>query len=432
LCFGWSKAYYAYTLVTQEAAKELRVRGIPVSTYLDDGLSGDKSRLVCLWIIVMVVRFLTLLGAVFSLSKCKFWPSQTGDWLGFVVDTQKQEFQVSETKLVKQLEATLKELAQAETVTPRLLAKVAGRVIAMGPAVRPASLYSRPLFQAIRGKISWDDVFPTPEEARATAHLFLERLGEWNGRRWFPRRVRLEVASDASDFGFGGTIKAAGRPHFELAGSLSEAEVLMSSTAREMLGFLRILQQASTLVLDVFRESAVLVVGDNQGAVAALNKFSSPIPDIAASLRSIFTLCSNLDFDVVAQWRPREELTLEDALSRVPDASDWGLAPSVRKNIFQSFGRPTVDLFASDLWHVAPEFVSPRYMPGCAAVDALRLDWRGLVPEGRLAWVFPPVRAIPQAIQMIREYRTDAIVVVPVARRQTGGWSFTPWERKPD
>jgi hypothetical protein len=61
--------------------------------------------------------------------------------------------------------------------------------------------------------------------------------------------------------------------------------------------------------------------------VAALNKFSSRAPDVAASLREIFKLCSALDFDVVAQWRPREELAEEDALSRVPDASDWGLAP---------------------------------------------------------------------------------------------------------
>lgn len=87
LCFGWSEACYAYTLVTQEAAKELRIRGIPVSSYLDDGLTGDEQRLRCLWFIIMVVRFLTLLGAVFSLQKCQFWPTQKGDWLGFVVDT---------------------------------------------------------------------------------------------------------------------------------------------------------------------------------------------------------------------------------------------------------------------------------------------------------------------------------------------------------
>lgn len=105
-----------------------------------------------------------------------------------------------------------------------------------------------------------------------------------------------------------------------------------------------------------------------------MNKFSSPAQDVAASLRAIFELCSILDFNVVGQWRPREELALEDALSRVPDASDWGLAPAIRDDIFRRFGAPAVDLFASDLWHVAPSFITPRFMPGCAAVDALHRD----------------------------------------------------------
>jgi hypothetical protein len=55
MCFGWSEACYAYTLVTQEAAKELMIRGIPVSSYLDDGLTGDRHRFICLWITVMVI-----------------------------------------------------------------------------------------------------------------------------------------------------------------------------------------------------------------------------------------------------------------------------------------------------------------------------------------------------------------------------------------
>jgi hypothetical protein len=159
MCFRWSEACFAYTLVTQEAAKELRLRGIPMSSYLDDGLTGDKLRLRCLWAIIMIIRFLTFLGAVFSLSKCKFWPTQTGDWLGFVVDTTREQFRVSEAKQEK-VRTTLNELIEAETVTPRLLAKVAGRIIAMGPAVLPAALYSRPLFQAIQGKLSWDQIFP--------------------------------------------------------------------------------------------------------------------------------------------------------------------------------------------------------------------------------------------------------------------------------
>ncbi|GAQ93525.1 reverse transcriptase [Klebsormidium nitens] len=197
MCFRWSEACYAYTLITQEAAKELRVRGVPVSSYLDDGLTGDLSFALCLWLIVMIIRFLTLLGAVFSLPKCQFWPSQTGNWLGFVVDTQAQQFRVSEAKLAK-VKVVLSELIDSADVSTRLLAKVAGKIIAMGPAVLPASLYSRPLFQAMQGRLSWDSIFPTPMAAKNAARLFLERLDSWNGRRWFPRRVLIEAASDAS------------------------------------------------------------------------------------------------------------------------------------------------------------------------------------------------------------------------------------------
>jgi hypothetical protein len=244
MCFGWSEACFAYTLVTQEAARELRLRQIPVASYLDDGLTGHQQYVVCLWIIIMIVRFLTLLSAVFSLNKCQFWPSQEGDWLGFVVDTNAQQFRVSETKLTKVREV-LNELVAATTVTPRLLAKAAGKIIVMGPAVLPASLYSRPLFQALQGKLSWDQIFATPEEALGAAKLFIERLSDWNGRRWYPRRVSLEASLDASDFGFGGVLKTAGQPPFKLTGFLTEQEVTMSSTAREMVGFVKVLQQAA-------------------------------------------------------------------------------------------------------------------------------------------------------------------------------------------
>jgi hypothetical protein len=116
MCFGWSEACYAFTLVTQEAARELRLRGIPLSSYLDDGLTGNAHYFVALWSIVMIIRFLTLLGAAFNYPKCQFWPTQRGDLLGFVVDTTAQQFRVSEAKM-KKVRATLTDLTTAETVT---------------------------------------------------------------------------------------------------------------------------------------------------------------------------------------------------------------------------------------------------------------------------------------------------------------------------
>jgi hypothetical protein len=87
----------------------------------------------------------------------------------------------------------------------------------------------------------------------------------------------------------------------------------------------------------------------------------------------------------------------------------------VLSGIFETFGAPTMDLFASDTWHVAPTFIKPRFMPGCAAVDALVQDWRNLMEDGGLAWIFPPVRAIPKAFLLLKEFCINAIFIVPEA-----------------
>ncbi|GAQ92362.1 hypothetical protein KFL_009940010 [Klebsormidium nitens] len=70
LCFGWSEACLLYTLLTQEAAKELRLRAtFPVSCYLDDGITGSADFWRCLRAMNFIIKVLTLLGAVFSLLK---------------------------------------------------------------------------------------------------------------------------------------------------------------------------------------------------------------------------------------------------------------------------------------------------------------------------------------------------------------------------
>ena len=209
MCFGWSEACLLYTLLTQEAAKELRLRAVPVSSYLDDGITGSVDFWRCLWAMIFIIKVLTLLGAVFSWPKCHFLPQREGPWLGFLIDTVGQRFTVAPAKMDK-LRSALQALLDATDVTPRELAKVAGKIISVSPAVLPAALYSRPLFAAIQGKLTWDDVFPTPHAAKETAQLFLDRLPEWNGRRWFPRCVTAEAGSDASELGFGGTIQIPG------------------------------------------------------------------------------------------------------------------------------------------------------------------------------------------------------------------------------
>lgn len=108
-------------------------------------------------------------------------------------------------------------------------------------------------------------------------------------------------------------------------------------------------------------------------------------------LRRLFDVCIEHECNVQGVWAPREQLADEDAISREPDASDWGLSPLLFGQVCKRFKvQPTCDLFASDAHHHTTTFVSRIYSPGCAAIQAFSQDWGQLVGDG-LAWVFPPL-----------------------------------------
>jgi hypothetical protein len=137
--------------------------------------------------------------------------------------------------------------------------------------------------------------------------------------------------------------------------------------------------------------AAILLEGDNQGANSALNHFRSPVLKINQMLQRVFQLCCERRIDVLVRWIPRENLTEADALSRLPDPPDWGLSILELDKVFQHFGcRPTADLFASDVHHVAKKLVSRFFTPGCSAVDATKQDWGSLAIPRYSLGVFTP------------------------------------------
>lgn len=234
---------------------------------------------------------------------------------------------------------------------------------APGSTLQPAHFRGDP-----RQTIQWDDVFETPQAAKQTAELFLEKLPEWNGLRWLPRCVGVEAGSNASESGFGGTIQVPGAEKMTVVGALSEEEQAMSSTARETVAFLRVLTEARNRAGEALNGAAVLLLGDNQGAVRAVNVMNSRAPDVNVALRTMLQLCVEGDFDVVAQWKPRAELAEEDELSKFRDSSDWGLCAEQARMINDELGvEPAVDLFAYDTWHVAARYFSQHLTQGIRA-----------------------------------------------------------------
>jgi hypothetical protein len=159
-------------------------------------------------------------------------------------------------------------------------------------------------------------------------------IDQFNERRWWERPVQLKVEVDTSRVGFGGVISSENQERIEVRGTLTKAQIEQSSTARELRGYKGALEVITQKILERIQGSSVLLLGDNQGAVSALRNLRSSVPEMHLTVQHIFQLCTEFDFDIVARWIPRENLTEADELSRQPDAADWGLASSIVTEIW--------------------------------------------------------------------------------------------------
>jgi hypothetical protein len=414
ICFGLSEACYAFTKVAQKPLIELRARGFPVSGYIDDGHTAARTYGRTLWQGYLIIRLLAALGAFFGLPKCNLEPLQELRWLGFLLDTLKETFKVAQSNLdsIKEL---LQEVIAQPSVSNRELASLAGKLVALSPAVLPALLFSRSIFQAMTGHKSWDVHFPNPEAVRKEACHWLENIDMWNGRAWWPQPHKLTLNIDASALGYGGFIQHEGKERLQVAGTFSPKEGAASSAARECIGYVRAIETASKIFADRLNNSAVLLIGDSQAALAALRKFASPVPIMHRELKRLFNICSNQHFDIIPRWVSRENLSEADELSRRPDASDWGLSSQLVTAIERHFQVSIdVDMFASDVNHVVPRFASAFHVPGSLAVHALRQDWLHLLSHrSAIVWAFPPTKLVSKTLSLLERQQVNAVFILP-------------------
>jgi hypothetical protein len=360
------------------------------------------------------ILFFAALGAFMGLPKCILWPQVLVKWLGFMIDSEKEEFRVGELKILKLKKVLEEALARPET-SPRKVAALAGKILALSPAVLPAALYSREFYLALKGKQSRDEIFPHPESVKEAAKFWLNNIDRFNGHKWWPQAVVVRTSVDASAIGYGGFVGVGSKPHVPFMGTFSAKEMGQSSTAREVHGYAAALEAAAQQFPDKVRGAAMLLEGYNQGAISALNHLRSPIAEINQVPRKVFRLCCEEQMDVIAKWIPRENLEQADALSRLPDPSDWGLSTSQLHQVFGHFMRsPTIDIFASDVHHVADRFVSRFFTPGCLAVDAIKQDWSALLDPSDVVWLFPQHMQVSIALSMLEAAKVEALICMPI------------------
>ena len=92
-----------------------------------------------------------------------------------------------------------------------------------------------------------------------------------------------------------------------------------------------------------------------------------------------------------AKWIPHFQNEKADFVSRIIDHDDWSLDPF--QVIDASWGRHTVDCFASQHNTLLPRFHSRFWVPSCEAVDTFTTNW-----SSELNWWLPPLHLVFRTI----------------------------------
>ena len=412
LPFGLATAPRVFTRVTRSVLAYLRRQGITLFAYLDDWLILAPSEAECSHSTSFVIQVLQDLGWVINLEKSNLQPSQNVVYLGAHLDFCQGVASPTQERIVSLCQTTTQLLS---TPSPRArlwlrLLGLAASLVEILPycrlQMRPIQFYLlrhfKPSLHPLSLRVSVSD------EVRPFLLWWTEPSNLSKGRPFVDSRPTVTITTDASNSGWGAT-----RGTSSTAGLWSPAEKLLHINVLELIA----VKKAIHFWANDLRDSIVEIFSDNSTTVAYLNRQGG-----TRSLRlcretwDLLHFCQCLNITVRATHLAGSQNILADALSRgLFNHHEWSLNQKWADFLFQTFGRPHIDLFASHLNNKLTTFCSRRPHPKAWASDALSLNWDGL-----LTYAFPPLPLLQRVLLKLRRSRAMMILVAPF-------WPRQPW-----
>ena len=159
LPFGWNESPFVHQTVSGVRSQFLRSRGIPAVTYIDDAwqcspVAARETEPREQWLAAaeglrLAVALSACAGFFLGIAKCDLVPTLSLRYLGLICDSGRAVFRVPSDKLCRLRELILKVLSEGE-VPLSTLEKIAGKCMSMKVAIRPASLWTHYMFEALR------------------------------------------------------------------------------------------------------------------------------------------------------------------------------------------------------------------------------------------------------------------------------------------
>jgi hypothetical protein len=334
LPFGFSLAPWVFTKVNRPTLAFFRSLGVDLSAYLDDWLFGTEEGKEA-----ETYRAATsvLGGLGWGISPKSMKQAEwVAVFLGMRIDAQAMAYSVPEEKIKRATTMTEQLLATARGGQASLekLHSLEGTLQSMSLAIPSIMIWVRYLAAArATAQAQGRESMPlTGDQSRALKEA-VSLLQTNNGAPVNPPFATLRAHLDAGGTGLGAWLHLPEGSE-ELVYVLSEEEMRQSSTHRELLTVLRLIQAHGAGVLrgQVFR-----VYMDSSAAVRILLKFgSNKSEDCHTLCEQIDAACRAHGITLQPVWVPRDENQKADALSKHFDRGE--LRSDVRRRIRRRLG----------------------------------------------------------------------------------------------
>ena len=411
LPFGLSCSPYFFCKILRSIANHLRSLQLRVCFYMDDILlmaSAEKMVEHSNLLLLTLQR----LGWQVNWEKSQLQPTQQICYIGYKISTDHPDgnpiLQIP-VERIRKLRKNIRHILTKGVCSARSLARIAGQCVSMSKAVLPAKLLLRNIYRLLRRRTHWEDNLVLDTPTCKDLIWWQDALQNWNGRSISTKAVEVQMATDASQTGWGAHILNSTK---QAAGFWDTHMSAAPSNAREMMA---VIMGILSFKEDLMNHS-VQVLTDNVSTAAYIMHLGGPSPGLSSMVANLWSICYRLNIHLTARYLAGRENQTADALSRIQPQLEWSLHPAVFKTLENMWGRHTVDRFASLNNHLLPEYNSRYWDPLTRGVDALaQSDW---AKENN--FVNCPFNMLPQVLQKVLQTKAVATIIAP-------WWPGRPW-----
>ncbi|KAF7250063.1 Protein P [Varanus komodoensis] len=322
----------------------LRLCGIRIYPYLDDWLLVADTEAALASAIELTCALLHDLGLCINRRKSSFVPTQVIDFIGARLDSRSARAFLPRDRRYA-IVHRIARIRQARTVSARSIQSLLGHMSAAIAVVPHAKLRLRPL-QLLFNKLFRPQIDPPTKRIRlpdSVLHSLLWWTDSANltvGVPFQPRYPTVTLGTDASLLGWGATCS-----NLSTQGRWSHRDGRNHINFLELLAVFKALQAFEDLLL----HQIVQVTSDNVATVFYLNKQGGTRSRKLARLAmQIWDWCIPRGITILAVHLAGTDNTEADLLSRHMSRShEWELDRRVRNRLFHRWGRPDIDLFAT-------------------------------------------------------------------------------------